>query len=162
MNYAHKHSQKIKTLSTVIFIINLILSFVAGEVCKVENVRSSYYNIIEYSYNWTLVIILITISVVLYIIFYVLVVNIVEAIEDITVVMDKATDRIVCNLNNSEKTTKESFKDKLDNSENEENKDEKESEEDVDEEDYLESWICPFCGSLNDGNKNGCDCGYNR
>lgn len=69
MNYAHKHSKKIKTLSTVIFIINLILSFVAGEVCKVENVRSSYYNIIEYSYNWTLVIILITISVVLYIIF---------------------------------------------------------------------------------------------
>lgn len=162
MNYAHRHSEKIKKLSTVIFIINLILSFVAGEICKVANVRNSYYNIIEYSYNWILVIILITISIVLYIIFYVLVVNIVEAIEDITLVMDKATDRIVRNLNNFEKTTKESFEDKLNDSENEENKDDKESKEDIDKEDYLESWMCPLCGRLNDCNKNGCDCGYNR
>lgn len=154
MYYTYVHSKKIKTLSIVILIINIILSFVAGSMFQVANIRESYYYggeynyITEYSYNWKLAITLAILSVIAFIIFYVLAVNVVEAIEDVTAAINRIPDKI----SNVKSDAKEPKSNTHENPKSIFNS----------QENNLANWTCPSCGRLNKGDKLICDCGYRK
>lgn len=91
MDY-YAHSKKVKMFSIIILIINIVSSLLLGIVFQFPNDEGIFQR-----YNWELAAFGMIVSVAVYIVFGIFIVNIVEAIEDVTKAINEGIPLICSN-----------------------------------------------------------------
>lgn len=143
MSY-YTHSKKIKVFSIVIFIINIVSSLLLGVVFQFSGEE------IFQRYNWELAIFGVILSVAVYIIFGILVVNIVEAVEDITKAIDESIP-IICS---NKRRLSQILKDLVAETSASNN-----IHSQYEELTARNTWKCSICGRINYNCDSICKCG---